>query len=214
MKEYPSIPKISSELIGLSCMAQMKYDGSNLRTEYSKKQGWYKWGTRRRLFDRKDPEYGIAIEIFEKTYAEPLAKAITDCKEFRGQQSAVAFLEFFGPESFAGWHDPKLLGVEKNEPLELRLFDVNIHRKGLLGPRRFIQLFGHLPTPQILYDGILTEQFVQDVREGRYPVNEGVICKGGGEKSCHDIWMVKIKTFAYLDKLKKRFGDEWQKYAE
>jgi len=28
------------------------------------------------------------------------------------------------------------------------------------------------------------------------------------------IWMCKIKTQAYLDSLKLKFGDDWQKYGE
>src|SRR6185436_11759574 len=99
------------------------------------------------------------------------------------------------------------------EPMELRLFDVNINKRGLVGPRQFMKTFGHLPVPEVLCEGVLTRELIQDVRDGKYPVNEGVICKGGGEKSCHDIWMVKIKTTAYLAKLKERFED-WQKYWE
>ncbi len=215
MKEYPSISGMSeiSDVVGKFCISFVKIDGSNLRVEYNKKQGWYKWGTRRRMFDVSDPEYGTAIAIFERDYAELLAKAINDCKEFRGGEGAVAFLEFFGPNSFAGWHDPIRLGCESNEPMELRLFDVNINKKGLVGPRQFLKTFGHLKIPEVIYDGVLDADFVQDVREGKYPVHEGVICKGGdGFK--HTLWMRKIKTWAYLEELKRRAGDEWIKLWE
>ena len=37
--------------------------------------------------------------------------------------------------------------------------------------------------------------------QGKYGVNEGVVCKGdtGGP----DLWMAKIKTHAYMEKLKR-----------
>jgi hypothetical protein len=47
---------------------------------------------------------------------------------------------------------------------------------------------------------------------GKYQLDEGVICKGGtgGE----DIWMVKIKTNAYMSKLKQAFAERWEDYWE
>ena len=43
-------------------------------------------------------------------------------------------------------------------------------------------------------------------------MGEGVVCKGGpgGE----DVWMVKVKTYDYLDRLKKTFGAKWEEYWE
>lgn len=78
MKEYPKI--LGSERIPLNeeCIAFDKLDGSNLRFEYSKKQGWYKFGTRRRLFDHTDPDFGSALEIFQRKYAEPIEKIVFD----------------------------------------------------------------------------------------------------------------------------------------
>lgn len=56
----------------------------------------------------------------------------------------------------------------------------------------------------------------QDVRDNKFNLNEGVICKGHLTKGNFfgKMWMCKIKTQAYLDKLKNRFGDDWEKYAE
>ena len=44
MKSYPSIPKFSFGDIKLHTFD--KLDGSNLRFEWTKKKGWYKFGTR------------------------------------------------------------------------------------------------------------------------------------------------------------------------
>jgi hypothetical protein len=216
MKEYPSIESFGMVPRGVATIAFRKYDGSNLRVEWNKKRGWYKWGTRKRLFDKSDPDYGPAITIFEKKYADPLSKILTDNKELRGTIGTIVFMEFFGPHSFAGWHDLQALSsiginVEGNEPKDVVVFDINIHKKGLLGPRSFLKFFGHLDVAEVLYDGILTEEFIKDVREGKYPVREGVVCKGGDGYN-HTLWMCKIKTLSYIEELKTRFGVGWSKY--
>jgi hypothetical protein len=208
MKEYPSIDRIR-EAHGKPCVAFCKYDGSNIRAEWNRKQGWYKFGSRQRLLYQG--ELAEAQTIFMAQYAEPLAKAIVDCSDFHKPQSALAFLEFFGPHSFAGKHDPAILGVQNNEPKQLILFDVNIHKKGICGPKRFLKAFGHLRLAEVVYEGPMDEEFVQAVRRGEYPVKEGVVCKGG-DGFDHSLWMYKIKTYAYLEELKRRFGADWERY--
>ncbi len=42
-------------------------------------------------------------------------------------------------------------------------------------------------------------------------MKEGVVCKGG---SGPDLWMVKTKTTAYLERLKQSFGERWEDYWE
>ena len=93
------------------------------------------------------------------------------------------------------------------------LFDVNVHKKGILDPKTFLKLFGHLHIPELVYEGNLNEPFIQAVRENKLDIklNEGVVCKGG---SGHNLWMAKIKTWEYLEKLKSRKGDDWTKYWE
>jgi hypothetical protein len=98
-----------------------------------------------------------------------------------------------------------------NDPKDLVLFDVNIYKKGFVDPQSFIDIFGKLHIPQVLYQGLLNQQFINDVREGKYDVIEGVIVKGG---KGHNIWMRKIKTLTYLQKLKDVFGVGWIDYAE
>lgn len=219
MKDYPSIDRSSAAPIGQSCYAFHKYDGSNLRFEWSKKKGWHLQGTRHRLFDKNDPDFGCAIELFEKKYGEALAKAVVDFKDFKKPDGFVAFAEFLGPHSFAGWHavnDLKSIGIklENNDPKDVVLFDVNINKRGLVGPRNFIKAFAHLHIPEVLYQGFVTEEFIQDVRQGNYNgEGEGVVCKGGDGFN-HSLWMAKIKTLSYLQSLKDRFGVGWEKYGE
>jgi len=156
-----------------------KLDGSNLRFGWQRKKGWHIFGTRTRLFDASNPEYGCAIELFKQTYAEGIEKVIRDNKDYRGVTECIAFCEFFGPSSFAGWHDFFDPNCVTPEPKELVLFDVNIHKRGFVLPREFLNNFRHLKIPKVIYEGRFGPQFVDDIKESRYPVTlEGVVCKG------------------------------------
>jgi hypothetical protein len=64
---------------------------------------------------------------------------------------------------------------------------------------------------RVVYEGKLTGKFADDVRQGRYGVTEGVVCKGG---TGPDVWRVKIKTRAYLARLKAAFAERWEEFWE
>ena len=201
MKSYPTIPN-SDKIVHekLMCIAFKKYDGSCLRFEWNKRLGWYKFGTRTRLFDIKDEEYGFAISIFDQNFAKTLAHLFIETFKC---DSAIAYCEFFGNKSFAGQH-------VKDDPKQLVLFDVNVHKKGFVAPDSFVEIFSSVvPSAEVVYRGQLNSEYVSSVRaqlEG-----EGVVCKGG---QGHKIWMCKIKTNAYLEKLKKIHGSLWVNYWE
>lgn len=204
MKEYPSIPN-SIGFHGQPCTAFYKYDGSNLRFSWTRKAGWSKYGTRTRLFDHTDEVFGSAVEIFNKTYADGLEKVFKKDKQIRSSQSVIVFCEFFGPNSFAGQH-------VNDDPKELVLFDVNIHKKGFMSPNEFQDSFGHLKIAEMVYKGPLTKEFESLVRTSAIPhINEGVVCKGGAG---HARWACKIKTNTYLEKLRQRYADSWQQFWE
>lgn len=222
MKEYPSIIGAGRHTApkNLPCIAFYKYDGSNLRFEWDRKKGWHLFGTRTRLFDKSDPEYGCAIDIFLNKYASDLEQIFKKEKHFFGAKEIICFAEFFGPYSFGGQHQEDhpavILGgcKDKNEPKDIVLFDVNVHKKGFLTARQFVNFFSGITVAQVVYEGNLNQQFIQDVREGKYPVFEGVVCKGLVGKAPHGIWMAKIKTNKYLEELKVRFAADWEKYWE
>lgn len=214
MKEYPKILGPYVGEVSTPCVAFYKYDGSNLRFEWSKKKGWYKFGTRRRLFDSSDVEYGEAIDLFLNKYADGLEKVLGSHKLYRHADSYVAYAEFFGPHTFAGKHDAEFLGVETNDPKDVVLFDVNVHKRGFVSPQEFVEIFESLPVAEVVYRGDFNDEFIQAVRNGEFPVDEGVVVKGG---SGHDLWMRKVKTLKYLEELKVRFpeiGKRWQDYWE
>ena len=136
-------------------------------------------------------------------YAEDIIKILKD--KYRNQTKATVFMEFFGANSFAGLHDP-------SDEKDLKLFDIHIHRKGILGPREFTKNFGHLLfVSEIVYEGNLNKQLIADVREGKLDLNEGLVCKGGDG---HKLWMVKIKTNDYKKRLVAKLGGEWKAHWE
>jgi len=206
MKDYPSIPKVLNDYLNLDCIAFYKYDGSQIRVEWTKKKGWHQFATRGRLFDKTDKNFGIAVDIFHQTHAETLTKAIKD--NYPKAEEAIVFMEFVGPHSFAGLHDSGVLNVENNDPKKLVLFDVNIHKRGIISPKDFISKFNGA---EVVYQGKLTEDFIKKVREKQFPIDEGVVCKGG---EGHKIWMCKIKTWDYLKKIQKFFGSSYGQYWE
>lgn len=213
MKSYPPIQG-STKAPRERCHAFLKCDGSNIRFEWSKKRGWYKFGSRTQLIDHKTPILGEAVTLFEKTTAEPLERVFRNEKVFREIQSFVVFGEFFGAKSFAGTH-------EENDPKYLYVFDVAPHKKGILSPDEFLKYFAHdgvnIQTPNYYGIYIMGTELIEKVRNNQFrhhgviqdPV-EGIVVKGG---SGHNLWMAKIKTNAYLNKL-KRIKTDWQNYWE
>jgi hypothetical protein len=199
MKQYPEISGSNKAPIGSQCIAFVKYDGSNLRWEWSPKKGWYKYGTRTRLFDESDEIFRRAIPLFQDTLGIEIAKRIKEIE--RGVQSAIVYTEFFGPNSFTGIHDP-------NDQKELRLFDVNLYKRGMMKPRDFVKNFGDLSfAAEVVYEGNLNQEFIDDVRNGVYNVKEGIVAKGND-------FMAKIKTKEYLAKLKSVYKEGWQNFWE
>lgn len=198
MEQYPHIEGSAKSPLGTPCFAFYKYDGSNLRWEWSPKRGWHKFGTRHELFNATHPLYGQAIPLFMDMADE----IVNRVKKFeRGVQRITAFTEFFGPSSFAGQHD-------EEEPKELRLIDVYLFKRGMMKPREFVKAFGSMPqAAEVVYEGNLNKQFIEDVQKGKYPVVEGVVAKG-------DDFRVKIKTSAYFKKLNEVYGTEYRNYWE
>lgn len=214
MKDYPSIPPFSNKFLGRQCIAFRKEDGSNIRIKWSIKKGWHLFGTRHRLFDHTDKEFGCVIELWHKKYAKDIDEIINTDKKFHNVREIICYCEFLGPFSFGGQHDIahpalQIVGATHNNPKDIILFDVNIHKKGLMSPLDFINAFENIHTAEVIYKGVLDTVFVQKVKEGDYSVVEGVVIKGG---TGHTLWMTKIKTLAYLEELKRRFATDWEKY--
>jgi len=199
MKAYPKILYNNVNYYGLECIAQFKYDGSNFRAEWGRKRGFYKFGSRNVMVDRNTPIFGESIDIFLKKYADDLDKIFRS--EYKGIDSFVVFGEFFGPNSFAGKH----IFDDKKDVV---IFDVNQFRKGFLSPDEFIENFGHLDIPKVIYKGTYDDEFIKDVKSNRFNLSEGVVCKGimKTKKEGNILWMNKVKTNDWILKVKDLYG--------
>jgi len=197
------------------CIAFEKYDGTNLHWDWDRDFGWHAFGTRRDVFNltaegieqftERHAHLREAVEVFHSTLADGIEEVLRNHAKYYDAPAVQAFTEFFGPNSFAGLH-------KEEDPKQLRLFDIRLEVGGMIGPSQFVTDFGHLHAARVIYEGKLTGKFAEDVRLGKFGVAEGVVCKGGSGGS--DLWMVKIKTYAYLERLKQAFADWWEDYWE
>ncbi|MFK7765868.1 MAG: RNA ligase family protein [Mariniblastus sp.] len=209
---YPKMPGSGSAPLE-NCIAFDKYDGTNLHWVWDHDLGWHAFGTRRDRFDldsRGISEFaqahrglGEAPAIFQNQFAAPLAAVIAANELLNASTEIIIFTEFLGKHSFAGRH-------KQGDPKRLVLIDVQIDTE-FLTPEIFISTFDSLPIAQVIYRGRLDGKFATYVREGAYDVAEGVVCKGGKTGA---VWMVKIKTDAYMAKLKESFANKWEDYWE
>ena len=207
---YPKMPGPSGAKLD-KCVAFEKLDGTNLFWEWHREFGWTDFGTRSASyplhpggmtdFAAKHPGLELAPELFADP-SEALSHALNGHSEI---QHAVAYSEFLGDRSFAGSH-------RADDPKRLVFFDLFIVGSGFVNPWRFRELFAGVPTPAVVFEGKFTGKLTEDVRAGKYPVAEGVVIKGGTGGA--DVWMAKVKTNAYLERLKQAFGEKWEDYWE
>jgi len=205
MKQYPTIPHWTDGIFGEPIYAFDKLDGSNIRAEWSKKRSWYKFGTKRQMIDESHEQFGEAVKLFMNKYSEDLERKFINDKDMRKQLRFVVFVEFFGENSFAGFHEI--------EPHDVVLFDVDQHNKGILPPKEFIEKFGDLHIPKVIYIGNYNKEFINKVKHNELPyyLKEGVVVKGSRltkRKTQDLVWMCKIKTHEWVNKIRQRIGQQ------
>lgn len=208
MKEYPSIQNSKKLPLNIPVIVFDKLDGSNFRAKWSPKKGFHLFGTRTQLISESTPYWGSVVTLFKETIEQPLHELFV--KKFSKENNIIVFSEYYGENSYAGRHE--------EEVHEIVPFDILIEktRKFLL-PQHFIETINNsVKIPRVVYEGKITEEFIEKVRNGEFDNKEGVICKGMQTYGNYagGVLMHKIKTYAYLESLKNRFGDEWSKYAE
>jgi hypothetical protein len=192
-----------------------KLDGTNLHWDWERDFGWHSFGARRDEFDLSPagiarwaaahPNLVGCVDSFRATLVGGLEQVFRSGGWYENFTAFRVFTEWLGPQSFAGLH-------RAGDVMETVLFDVEAIGFGLIGPEQFVRDFGHLRSARVVFRGKFTGQFAEEVRRGKYGVKEGVICKGGTGGS--DLWMAKIKTMAYLERLKEAFGERWEDYWE
>ena len=204
MKTYPTIDhKINNDV---DVYVFDKLDGSNIRAEWSLKRGLYKFGTRKRMIDASDPHLGKAVELIKR-----LEKDIHKiCQQNRWDRGVVFFFEFWGPNSFAGQH-------RKDDDHKVTLIDVSVHKQGFLPPRDFLKAFGgNIEIPQLLHHGKVGPEFIDLVKQSMLEgmTFEGIVAKAAnlkGKKTGQRV-AFKIKSQAWLGKLKEICGDDVKKF--
>lgn len=195
MKQYDVIPYYGDHW-GLPVLAFDKLDGSNLRFEYSRKRGFYKFGTRNCMIDASHEQFGAAVPAFLEKYADGL-DAVFRSRDYRDAQSVVCFAEWCGPGSAFGQH-------VAGGPMDIVLFDVSVHKRGLVHPRTFVRDFGHLGVPRVVYEGPLGRELVARVKANEFGLSEGVICKGQvrAKRDREQLYYCKIKTDEWFTRLR------------
>lgn len=192
MKSYPSISKEIRHDIYIYAFG--KIDGSNIRAEWNSKRGFYKFGSKTQLIDEKTKPFGSAIPLLRNKYETDLSKVFKE----QGWKDAMCFFEYWGPSSFAGNHN-------FDEKMDITLIDVNPYKQGILFPADFIELFGHLDIPKVCYEGYVTTELFDGVKQSTLegmPL-EGVVCKGANDKLTKMPIMFKVKSKAWLEKLRE-----------
>lgn len=211
---YPKIPDTSGCPLK-KCYAFEKYDGTNMHWDFRKYQ-FVSFGTRRDIFPFDEegfkafaeahPGLEDAPKVFDRNLEDFLF-------EYHSGMTGVLFTEYLGPNSFAGQHKP-------GDPMRHVIIDV---MKGIkfLPPDKFLEMFesqwaiergwSKLDRAKLVYQGKYTGQLVEDVRNGKFPVNEGVVIKGMVNDQ---LYMAKVKTNTYLERLQNQFRDNWKDYWE
>jgi hypothetical protein len=198
MKSYPSIEK--EIRYGIPVYVFDKLDGSNIRAEWDKKKGFWKFGSRNVLIDKTHKFLGESIDLIKETESRLMA-VFSKNRWDKG----VVFFEFFGPNSFAGYHSPEDLK-------QVNLIDVMPFKQGILSPDEFIEYFSEVvPTSKFLFRGNINQDVEKEIRERKMDgvTFEGVVCKAKKNKKIDSPLMFKVKTYDWLNKLKEHCkGDE------
>jgi hypothetical protein len=204
MKQYNEIKKFDLDHIGQHILATDKIDGSNFRVEWNRKlskksrftKGFKKFGTRNRVITNARDQFFEMVEIFDEKYTDKIDERFRTHKIFRNIDTITLYGEFYGENSFGGFHN-------WSEPHDLYFFDIWLYKKDFLSPSEFYSEFRDLSIPRLIYKGPLTEEFIQEVQENKYNLREGVVYKFVQDKK---ITIGKIKTLDWLQKVKDNYG--------
>lgn len=215
---YPKIPNCAG-FLPRNCVAFEKIDGTNMHWVWNRTifdehgSGWARFGTRRdtyflvdngqRDFWKEHKGLEGAFPAFWDTLNQRLEKKL----ESACHHEVICFTEYSGPNSFAGQHLPE-------DHKKHTIIDLQVDGK-LLAPGAFLSLMEDFPIAKVVYTGKFSGQLVEDIRAGHFPVNEGVVLKGVAKGEVNgEIYMAKVKTLAYQEKLKSAFKDAWEGYWE
>ena len=228
MKEYHSIPKFFDDqtLHGEQVVAFNKLDGQNFRVKFSPKGAdknkFTLFGSRHTLVDENTEGFGNAVRFFKNNYEDVLRQIIINNSGkkglFKGIEELTLFFEWYGDNSFAGFHQP-------DDKMHLAMTDMFLKKKGYIEPNDFIDIFckdERIETPDVIYIGKLDMDFINSIvnndwtQEGcKYPnVKEGVVIKRSTLMKGQKLPMCKVKTNWWINKLHANFSEEECKRLE
>ena len=205
MKTYPSILSYKIAPLNFDAYTFCKLDGRSMRAEWTKKRGWFKFGSREVLFDESELHLGRALPAFRDKLAEPLTKLAIDQR----YESLVVFVEAWVPGTTAGiW--------PAHSPLEVAVIDLAPNAKELIAPRPYFKL---MEKYDIAHAALIcykrwNQPFVERVRACGLVTSqsdEGVIGKSGEGKK---LIMRKAKTQAWTDRVRAFYGDKVEKMVD
>ena len=156
------------------------------------------------MLDPNEKPLGEAIEIFNNTMSDSLDVVLRKLKT----QRATLFLEFYGDNSFAGYHE--------QENHRLTLFDVSLYKKGFMLPKEFMREFEDVVlTPEMLYYGKMNSDIAAEVHNGTLDgmTFEGVVCKSQELIRSQQV-SFKVKNRAWLEKLKAKCGENTKLFEQ
>mgnify|MGYP002624356965 CR=1 FL=1 len=220
MRHYDTINRIQDDgtLLGEEIAAYNKLDGQNICIKYTPKSKKFdQFGSRKRVFDETDEQFGDAVKWFKNSiYPQLLSQIVTDNSKkkglFQGVDEVTFYFEWYGENSFAGVHVP-------GEELKLALIDVFIKKKGYIELKPLQELFyshKEIIQPELIYRGKLTKDFIKTVQDNdwtkpdcKYPnVKEGVVCRRSTLMKGQRLPKVKFKTKWWMNKLHEKYTEE------
>jgi len=198
MKKYISIPGLYGINKSVEVYLFPKYDGSCMRVEWNKKRGFYKFGSKNKLLTTDSGILNKAIDIINKN---DIDKRLLDKRYSR----AMLFFEFFGTNSFAGYHVDHV-----DEKHVCVLFDVAPHRVGILPPSQFIELTDGIDAAKPIYHGVITDEIIEKIRAGKLEGQtfEGVVAKSDLTDKNRQPIMFKIKNDRWIERVKEKCGGD------
>ena len=227
MKEYGSIPRLLDDgtLKGEQVVAFNKLDGQNFRVKYmakghDKKQ-FTLFGSRHQLVDDSTENFNNAIRYFREHCEEPVRDIIVNNSGkkgiFNGVDEITCFFEWYGDNSFAGFH-------QEGDNLRLALIDVFLKKKGYMEPEKYYDLFkmSGVEIPSLIYRGALDSTIINLIQTNDWTqpdcamphVKEGVVFKRSTLLKGQRRPSVKVKTKWWIEKLHSMYTEEECKILE
>ena len=215
MRYYESFSNINNDktLIGEEIYAFKKYDGQNFVAKYNtKKEEFIRFGSRTRIVNETDEQFGAAIILFREKIEPILLLFIRNNKQIFNVKEIEFYFEYVGENSFCGVHN-------QNDEMHLVLIDIWLYKKGYIEPPIFYELTKNLniDVAEVVYIGKLTNDFILDIKTNldgnniKYPkIKEGVVCKATIKRKGQYLPKVKIKTNWWINKVKSKYPNSWE----